>query len=49
MMSTKIGVASRTSRIKCGMISARGTGIGNRVNTGRNAVRIGIARSKLDR
>ncbi len=49
MMFTKIGTASRTSRITCGIISALGTGMGKRVNTGRKAVAMGIARSKLDK
>jgi len=44
-----MGSARRMSRMRWGMMSSGGTGIGNCMKTGSKAVEIGIERSRLDR
>jgi len=47
-MSLRMGSARRIIRRRCGRMSSGGTGMGNCVKTGSKAVRIGIARRRLD-
>ena len=48
-MSIRMGIVSSVIRIRCGIMSMAGTGIGYLKKTGRSAVKSGIAGSRLDR
>ena len=48
MMSMRMGITKRMIRMRCGMISSAGTGIGNSVKTGNKAVDTGTVSSRLE-